>query len=169
MLKDKSWFPSGGRSTVQLPLDCVYALQKWDASLTFVNHLLPSVSVPNPTPLIRSSEMHSFPWRSFNSYCSKTFRYWSQSPSFESAPISYFTVVVSSALCARLSAGMYPSTSTIVSWKKAQYQISTHPHYCFNFLQRSKVYSKKCPPNWPSTENFHDARLVYSYTENDAI
>ena len=41
------------------------------------------------------------------------------------------------------------------------------PYYCFNFLQRSKVYSKKCPPNWPRAESFqmqHDARLVYSYT-----
>ena len=145
MLKDKSsWFPSGERSTVQLPVDCAYALQKWSASLTFVNHLLPSTSVPNPTPLISSSGMHSFP---FNSYCSKTFRYWSQSLSSESAPISYFTVVAGSALCAMLSACMYPSTSTIVSQKRAQYQISTYPQYCFNFLQRSKVYSKKHSPN----------------------
>ena len=46
------------------------------------------------------------------------------------------------------------------------------PHYCFNFLQRSKVYFKKRPPNWPRAESFqmqHDARLVYSFTKNDVI
>ena len=35
-----------------------------------------------------------------------------------------------------------------------------------------KVYSKKRPPNWPRAESFqmqHDARLVYSYKENDVI
>ena len=46
------------------------------------------------------------------------------------------------------------------------------PYHHFNFLQRSKVYSKKRPTNWPPAESFqiqHDARLVYSYTENDVI
>ena len=27
-------------------------------------------------------------------------------------------------------------------------------HYCFNFLQRCKVYSKKHPPNWARAESF---------------
>ena len=43
------------------------------------------------------------------------------------------------------------------------------PNFCFNFLQRSKVYSKKRPSNWPRTESQHDARLVCSYTQNDVV
>ena len=33
-------------------------------------------------------------------------------------------------------------------------------HYCFNFLQSSKVYSKKRPPNWPSVESFQMQQRV---------
>ena len=51
---------------------------------------------------------------------------------------------------------------TVVSRKRAQYQISTHPPLSLQF------HSKKRPPNWPRAESFrmrHDARLVYSYTK----
>ena len=40
VLKDKrSCFSQGERSAVQLPLDRAFALRKWDAYLTFGNHL----------------------------------------------------------------------------------------------------------------------------------
>ena len=57
---------------------------------------------------------------------------------------------------------------TIVSRKGPSIKYPPTPHYCFNILQRSKVYPKKRPPNWPRAESFrmqHDARLVCSYTE----
>ena len=45
-----------------------------------------------------------------------------------------------------------------ISRKRTQYQISTHPPL---LLQRSKVYSKKCPPNWSRAESLkHDSYKV---------
>ena len=52
---------------------------------------------------------------------------------------------------------------TVVSRKRAQYQISAHPRILLQFPV--KVYSKKHPPNSLRAESPQDARLVYGYTE----
>ena len=64
--------------------------------------------------------------------------------------------------------------STVVSRKRAQYQISAHPPLLLQF-PGSKVYSKKRRAQPIDLVrkvfecNMIDARLVYSYTENDVI